>query len=339
MQVLSKLNKPCKILKWNEYFDNNVQLKKYKIPQLKEIAKDNKLKISGTKPVLIERITIHFNKIKNIVKIQSIFRMYLVKMTTKMRGIALKDTSICVNICDFYTLEPLKNISYFDFFSYTDSNNFTYGFDINSLMILFKKPGNVKNPYDRNKIPFDVIKNVSIISKLTKYFFNKLHNIKYIYNEPITQRENILEKMRTIRNKDTNNRIEELFYEIDNLGNYSSSSWFKNLSCDNYFHLLKYIYEIWSYRANIPTTTKRKICPYFNPFQDGLENVNLRDCHVNENTELMQRCCLVVMENMIYTGINNEYKQIAAMHILSALTLVSDGARGSLPWLYESVDI
>ena len=116
MQVLSKLNKPCKILKWNEYFDNNVQLNKYKIPQLKEIAKDNKLKISGTKPVLIERITIHFNKIKNIVKLQSIFRMYLVKMTTKMRGIALKDVSICVNICDFYTLEPLKNISYFDFF-------------------------------------------------------------------------------------------------------------------------------------------------------------------------------------------------------------------------------
>ena len=339
MQVLSKLNKPCKILKWNEYFDNNVQLNKNKIPQLKEIAKDNKLKISGTKPVLIERIIIHFNKIKNIVKIQSIFRMYLVKITTKMRGIALKDVSICVNICDFYTLEPLKNISYFDFFSYTDNNNFTYGFDINSLMILFKKPGIVKNPYDRNKIPFDVIKNASMISKLSKYFFNKLHSIKYIYNEPTTYRENILEKMRTIRNKDTNNRIEELFYEIDNLGNYSSSSWFKNLSCDNYFNLLKYIYEIWSYRANIPATTKRKICPYFNPFQDGLENINLRDCHNNENTELMQKCCLVVMENMIYTGINNEYKQIAAMHILSALTLVSDGARGSLPWLYESVDI
>lgn len=339
MQVFSKLNKICKILKWNEYFDNNIQLNKYKIPDLKEIAKHNNLKISGNKSILIDRIKDHFNKIKNIVKIQSILRMHLVKMTTKLRGIALRNVNICVNISDFYSLEPLKNINYFDFFSYTDNNNFTYGFDINSLMLLLKKPGTVKNPYDRNKIPFNVIKNVSMISKLTKYFFNKSYIIKHINNEPKTYRENIIEKMRLIRNKDINNRIEELFYEIDNLGNYSSSLWFKNLNCHDYFNLLKYIYEIWSYRANIPTTTKRKICPYFNPFQDGLENVNLRECHDSQNTELMQHSCLVVLENMIYTGINNEYKQIAAMHILSAITLVSNAARVSLPWLYESVNI
>lgn len=339
MQVFSKLNKPSKILDWNEYFENNVQLKKYKIPQLKDIAKEHKLRIGGTKPILIERISSHFNKIKNIVKIQSIFRMYLVIMTTKMRGIALKNVSICVNVCDFYTLEPLKNINYFDFFSYTDNNNFTYGFDLNSLIILFKKPGIVKNPYDRNKIPFDVVKKASIISKLNKYFFNKSFYFKNIYNEQPTYRESTIEKLKLIRNKEVSNRIEELFYEIDNLGNYSSSSWFKNLDCDNLFNLLKYIYEIWSYRANIPTITKRKICPYFNPFQDGLENVNLREYHENNNTEKMKLCCLIVMENMIYTGINNEYKQIATMHILSALTLVSDAARASLPWLYESVDI
>ena len=53
----------------------------------------------------------------------------------------------------------------------------------------------------------------------------------------------------------------------------------------------------------------------------------------------MKNASLTIMENFIYTGINSEFKQIGAMHVLSALTIVSPQARGSLPWLYESVEI
>ena len=60
MQVLSKLSKGDDILKWSDYFKNDVNLKKFKVKELKEIAKSNKLHISGTKPVLIERIIDYF---------------------------------------------------------------------------------------------------------------------------------------------------------------------------------------------------------------------------------------------------------------------------------------
>lgn len=336
MQVLSKLSKGDDILKWSDYFKNDVNLKKYKVKELKEIAKSNKLHISGTKPVLIERIIDYFLKVKNVVKIQSIFRMYLVKMIIRMKGLALKNKSICVNDSDFYTLEPLNKINFFDFFSYCDNNNFTYGFDINSLMILFKKPGIVKNPYNRDQIPFNIIKNATIIAKINKYLFKKSKPIEIENN---LYREAVIEKMKNIRNKEVNTRIEEVFYEIDSLGNYSSSSWFKDLTAELYMNLLKYLYDIWNYRANMPTTVKRKICPFFNPFLDGLENINIRNRENIENIEVMKGICLTVIENIIYTGINNEYRQIGAMHVLSALTLVSPNARAGLPWLYESVDL
>lgn len=336
MQVLSKLSKEDDILKWNKYFENDVNLKKYKVRELKEIAKSNKLHISGTKPVLIERIINYFSKVKNVVKIQSIFRMYLVKMIIRMKGLALKNKTICVNDSDFYTLEPLNKINFFDFFSYCDDKNFTYGFDINSLMILFKKPGLVKNPYNRDQIPFNIIKNATIIAKINKYLFKKSKPIEIENN---LYREAVIEKMRNIRNKEVNTRIEEVFYEIDSLGNYSSSSWFKDLTAELYMNLLKYLYDIWNYRANMPTTVKRKICPFFNPFLDGLENTNIRNRENIENIEVMKGICLTVIENIIYTGINNEYRQIGAMHVLSALTLVSPNARAGLPWLYESVDL
>ena len=102
-------------ISWYEFYKEDINLKKFKIPKLKEIAKSNKLRVGGTKPVLMERIKEHFSTIKNIVLIQSIFRMYLVKLTIRLRGPALFDRSICHNETDFYTLEPIKNIDFLNF--------------------------------------------------------------------------------------------------------------------------------------------------------------------------------------------------------------------------------
>jgi hypothetical protein len=43
------------------------------------------------------------------------------------------------------------------------------------------------------------------------------------------------------------------------------------------------------------------------------------------------------MENMVYSGVDEEYRKIGCFHALSALTIVSYPARAALPWLYESV--
>ena len=43
------------------------------------------------------------------------------------------------------------------------------------------------------------------------------------------------------------------------------------------------------------------------------------------------------MENLIYSGFDDEDRKIFAFHLLSALTMVSYPARNALPWLYESI--
>ena len=359
MQVFSKLAKNEEVVKntkksknkksdwfidlsdkslWKEYIKNdNLNLTNLKLIQLKEVAKCNKLKISGTKQVIISRINIHFNLIKNIIKIQSIFRMKLVIKYIKLCGPAIKNRSICVNDKDFYTLDPIDNIHFKDFFSFKDKQNFIYGFDIHSLLILMKKPGNIKNPYNREIIAFEVIKDISIMAKLNKHIFKNYCNNENEDNICVTIKETILEKIRKTREKNDNQRIDDLFYEIDSLGNYTSSNWFKNIDLDGYLNFLKYTWEIWNQKADMPTITKRRICPYFNPFQDGLQHMNMR---IRENIEdiiIVRRAAITIMENIIYTGINNEYKQIGALHVLTALTHVSIQAGASLPWLFESV--
>jgi hypothetical protein len=40
---------------------------------------------------------------------------------------------------------------------------------------------------------------------------------------------------------------------------------------------------------------------------------------------------------MVFTGIDTEYRKIGALHILSALTVVSSNARNAIPWLYDTI--
>jgi hypothetical protein len=47
--------------------------------------------------------------------------------------------------------------------------------------------------------------------------------------------------------------------------------------------------------------------------------------------------CLTVFENMVFLGINDDSRRLGAFHSLSALTIVSPGARQAMPWLYDSV--
>jgi len=331
-----------KILGWHEYFKNNTDLKKYKLKELKEIAKWNKIHISGTKPVLSERIINHFLYLKKIVKIQSQVRKYLVKMSFFLRGPAFKQRSICVNDSDFYTLEPLENIEHNDFVSFQDENNFIYGFDLNSIMKLFDKENdnNILNPYNRNQLKPEIIKNVLSLNNLTNILYKKdvfsinvfRKNEKRKILNLKKEKLNKLKQMRT--NTSIITRIQELFMEIDVLGNYTQSSWFLDLNKNELINLMLTMKDIW---MCLNSEIRKRVCPYYNPLKYGL-NFNIDMISENRiNLFDLIIVCLTIAENMIYTGIDENFRQLGALYFLKSLTYVSLPARNSMYWLYETM--
>ena len=338
-----------KWVSYNDYFKDKTSMSKYKLDKLKKIAKLHKLHVSGKKQDLINRIEQYFIKLNSTIKIQSLFRKCLSNKLLRSRGPALRDRSLCINESDFYTLEPLSEIHHSSFFSYTDASGFIYGFDLNSLITMIRKQGTIINPYNRNKIDFSVVKTIKRLDKLTKIIYKKSSNNANIENsfindeQILTNRQNVLLKIQSIRNKDISTRINELFIEIDLLGNYTQSTWFSNLEQIHYLKLILDLYEIWHYRSNMSINVRNHICPYFNPFNDGLDSVyairNIYTNGRNYSREDMQKYALTIMENIIYTGIDLEYRKLGVLHVLTALTLVSIPARTSLPWLYESIAI
>lgn len=361
------------ILTWTDFFDNNVDLKKYKMPELKNISRFYNLRLTGTKPKLMENITFFFNKNRYSSKIQRIFRGYIVRYSIILRGCGFKNRSNCVNETDFYTLEPLIEIPNEFFYSYTDSNNFSYGFNIQSLITMIRKQGKtIMNPYNRELINPEIINNIFSLANLIdiiffSYYSNDINNNENITNEEngvvnifannntnivydindsfnmnriqnsLQPRHSIISKIINIRNNPIERRIQDVFIEIDILGNYTQCSWFSNLDRISYCRFYQYMYYIWFTSGMLTYQIKREICPFFDPFVFQIQhtmNPSLPTTDINDGRSF----CLSIIENLVYGGIDIEYRKIGVLHILSALTMVSTPARNSMDWLYESLN-
>jgi hypothetical protein len=376
---------------YSDYIANPNILKIYKIPELKCIAKNYKLYVTGNKSSLIERILKYFNSISKTVNIQKVFRGYLVRTSFKLRGEGFKKRSLCNNISDFYSLEPLDEIDFRLFFSYKDNNGFIYGFNIESIFVHISKiqKSSILNPYNREKFSQEIIDKIyslkdkiciifpgvfdtSILTNLHNSRNNSIfnnnsiriaNNIRNNQNNQTTQnnqnnypvelprtRRNIngieigtsrtiLERittpdiLRLNNNRETNfeTRLRELFMEIDTLGNYTQIRWFSSLTHFQYIRMYRLLYNIW---ARLSLELRNRICilrdPFLNIFESRLNSEDI-------SFERIQEACLRVFENMVFTGIDTEYRKIGALHVLSALTTVSLEARLAMPWLYESV--
>lgn len=360
-------------LTYSDYYKNNINLQKYKLPELKKIIKEYNLIRTGNKGVLIERIQEIFNSIKFSIIIQKIFRGWMVRKSFILRGNAYNNRKLCVNDTDFVTLEPLDEIPYELFYSYKDSKDFVYGFNITSLIQIIKNKTVLKNPYNREKFPDNCIRDIITLNNFIKIIYDNfkdetefihMNNSFRIQNRTrvttvennITNNSNFTreylhpriipgpynisemhEKYNFIiacRMKPINERIRNLFMEIDQLGNYTQSSWFSNLDRIGYLRFYRYLLDIWNYRAQLSYEMKKKICPFLEPFS----NIFIRNIHhVDSSIEDFQILCITAMENLIYSGFDDEDRKIIAYHLLSALTLVSYPARNALSYLYESI--
>lgn len=337
-----------KIITYVEYIKNKDVLKKCKVSELKQIAKYYKLPVSGTKPILIQRIENLFSNSYFSIKIQKIFRGYIARQSFKLRGAGFFHRTICVNESDFYSLEPLNEIPVEYFFTFS-CGKFVYGCNIISLVHLIKSKSVITNPYNREVLKIDVVNTVIQLYSLIRIIFglpDDAPSMKAVEKKPVqiintnpfliafTVLENRAQKIAAIRLKSLEERINELFMEIDQLGNYTQSIWFSQLERRHYIRLFRTLYDIWNFRGQLSREVKVNICVLYDPFSEiNRERLNW----YNEDSNVLKDICLKIMENMVYCGVDDEYRKIGALHVLTALTNVSLEARQAMPWLFDTL--
>jgi hypothetical protein len=361
--------KEYEIITPKDYFDKNISLKKYKLDFIKNLLRHYKLRLTGNKQILTERLENYFDKHKKSIILQKTFRGHLVRYSFKLRGPAFKNRE-CTNSTDFYTMEPLNEIEFERFFSYADNKGFIYGFDIFSLVHLYHSKHKLINPYNREEIDRVILQKLLTLGKIAEIIFpnfnpprspvarppvqqthiqrryvlqqptilNQAQNTQtqqlhtpptaQIYRPTYLPQNNIMSRLREIANRPLNTRIREAFMEIDNLGNYTDVEWFMSLTSTEYLTFYLQYYNLW---RRLDSTIRENISPNGNPFG------RIAEVTRNLNREQNQTSCIELIENMIYSGTNIEYRRLGALHVLTLLTRVSLPARAAIPWLNDIV--
>jgi len=319
----SKKNKTFPFITSCEDYAKLIQYK-YTIKDLKDILKRLHLpKCKDKKKNEIQTFctNILFLSYK-IQKIQKVWRNYFIRQFNTTLGPSYGKYQLSNNNDDFLTTENIKDIDYYYYFSFKDKDNFIYTFHIFSIYSLLQK--NLKqNPYNRNDFDISLI---DCIHKRMRYnrILKKTTEFQQYETKPTSLQD----------------RVVQIFHHMDQLGQYTSLSWFSDLNSSQHRVFIYELYEIWNYRAQLTQEVKEMICPpRGNPFTILPRNFinNYNNPHVYYSNHFLKNCSICIMEKLAYSAHNNENKKLGVLYILSGLTLVSENARNSLPWLYASV--
>jgi hypothetical protein len=303
---------------YNILLDHN-----YNATQLKLFAKHLKVKTTGNKQQLFIRIYCFLKLSKGAIKIQKLGRGYLQRKYNRLHGPAFMKRDICTNDSDFLTGDLIKDIQFQQFFSFSDVDNFVYGFDMISLYNLFSKstPARPKNPYNRNEIPPFVLMNIRSLIRLSRIL--KIHLDLVIQDDTLDLPDEKAIELRAL----------SLFQNIDALGNYSSPEWFLSLNRHQTIKMLRELLDIWDYRAQITNDAKRAICP---PHGLLTTNQNLHTIFNEQNIWKLRKYMLDIMERLVNSGVDQDSKTLGAYYVLGSLTIVNQNAATALPWLFQS---
>ena len=363
-----------------------------------------KIKLSGTKGELRQSVYNFYHHTLHCIKIQLKFNSFLRRKLNKLRGPALNDREICINETDFYSLDPIRDIPNQQFFSYEevkiDNDNDKcsnddekskskkscyYGFDIASIYNLILSDNGVEteyalsrrlifnesnNPYNRNKIMPNVVRDILKIIKLDRSLSRK----RVLKNKKMTKNQRMKNGVNNNNYEyDNNNYMEEdnnnavmgsggggmnialpqdvltphqrfrqhvlrLFQTINALGHYSDPEWFVALTYEQHITFLRELIDIWNYRAELSPQARRTIYPpYGDPFPQYVLGWVTHQFYIYLSPENIININLTVIERFIASAVSEGDRCLGSNFILCALTLVSIPAREALPWLYQSV--
>lgn len=240
----------------------------------------------------------------------------------RTQGPAAQIPEICVNDTDFFSTEPLTDISAVTFFSYAEPNKHVYGFDIRSIHTLLyraKQEGEkALNPYTRAEFPVGVPRQVSArVRWLARHGFPT----EWAPLTPPTPEQA------------TRMKIVDLFSRIDELNYYSSPDWFIELTAAGQARFYRELYMIWHMRAGLTSTQKNAIVPQFHTRLFRVPPAAARGMTL----EALQKLNMGTIRLLISSATDRNDRILGAMYVVSTLTLVHEGARTAYPWLYDSV--
>ena len=204
------------------------------------------------------------------------------------------------------------NISDDNFFSFRDVDNFVYGFEFKSFKKLIENK--MDNPYNRNVIPQNAIKNMDKLIEIEKKEEDEEINF-------LTNKQKLM------------HRILKICQEIERVGVNAGGidiNWFYELDREKIKLCYKTLEDIWNYRANLNNTQKSRIAPFQQMFRCSVYNYY----KINSMNKLRD-ILFTEMEKLIFTAEEDGDRAMGSYYILIAMVEVNPNCAQAMPWLIQ----
>ena len=238
-----------------------------------------------------------------LIKIQSFYRRWLVYRK-----------KICNNDSDILTFIDKYDIPNEYFYMFSDKiSNKKYAYDIRTLLEIIKS--------DYPSCPYT----------FREFTENEKSEIFNYCNRLSLNGINLnLEKIKMSPEEEIDMKIKDVFHKINMLDNYTDHLWFKNLGLYQLIDLYIKSEDIWNYRSNMNSDSKKNI------IKNGIAfNIPLQIIKTYKSKTKMQHILLDEYNRFVTDGINRDEKKLGAILILTGLVEVSYEAAQALPHLIQ----
>lgn len=326
-RLVNNLSKQCKNGQKTGNFCN-IHYKKYLNGDIKSIYDNidkktaNKIKLKKKHTIVFKRpsykqdLDIYTSNLDKILKLQRLARGFIVRNNVINRGLSCYTRKNVYNDTDFLSFDSIDDISLNDYYSFKDEDGCTWMFKLSTFKELLKNSD--INPYNNKKIDSDVI------SKFNK-FIEKIERYKKIEINEIKIEDPHLKLQQ---------RCVSIFQIMDRLKQYTQCEWFLDLNLVQLKDLYKQMEDLWNYRANLTAENKKSYVKSGKLFDIKFSIIDKITDKIKLSNILLDN-----FESLITEGKTISDRTTGALWVLSGLTIVSNGARDALPWLFQAASL
>ena len=215
------------------------------------------------------------------------------------------------NPYDFFSSDPVSEISLRDFVSFVDAGK-GYIMDAKSAISLLdyaKKAGETPmNPFNRAPLP------PIFLRRLTRHTAVK----NWATLQPVTEEQAV------------SLSATDVFSCMEMLGYYTDPSWFMELNRVQLQQLYLELLDIWNHRAMLTPSDRQRIVPgVARPFPVAATTALVMQ------QKALRPLLLGSCKLLVSAAAARSDKQLGIMYVLGALCLVSGAAGAAYPWLVE----
>ena len=257
----------------------------------------------------------HLNK---LIFLQDYIMYYLKKNKKATQGPGYINRNLCNNTNDFYSFDNLNEIDEKYFFSYKCSDNFIYGFHIESFIELINNSNSPTNPYNRNLI------SQSVKTKAKQIWIN------------LKKKNKCSKEIRQIISNDIRIRVKtkiiSVLQKMDLFGYQTNINWVYNLTLNKSKLLYRQLLNYWHYKAGFTNETRLNIYPNENTeplFSDSISRKITRVI----NKYIVMDITMDIINKLISSGPNDDDKNKGCIMVLMAISEVSRECAESNSWL------